>query len=94
MWALSRSQQVLESNRNQIESKGIQLAANKEQLQTVFQELDGRDEAIQSLQRKVAEMEQHIATSLKGLLLENSSNGPVSPSTPSSLSSKVTLSPE
>ena len=81
--------QVLESNRNQIESKGIQLAANKEQLQTVCQQLEGRGDEIQALQRRIAEMEQQMATSLKGLLLENATNGPVSPTTTSSHSSKV-----
>jgi hypothetical protein len=80
--------QVLESNRNQIESKGIQLAANKEQLQTVCKQLENRGGEIHSMQRKIAEMEQQIATSLKGLLLEHASNGPVSPTTTSHPSSK------
>ena len=82
--------QVLESNRNQIESKGVQLAANKEQLQAISLELEGRDGEIQALQQRIAEMDQQIATSLKGLLVNSASNGPTSPNPASSPhSSKV-----
>lgn len=80
---------MLESNRNQIESKGVQLAANKEQLQTVCLQLEGRDGEVQKLQRRIADMEQQIASSLKGLLIENATNGPASPNSTSPHSSKV-----
>lgn len=78
--------QVLESNRTQIETKGVQLAANKEQLQTISLQLEGRDEQIQSLHRTIAEMEQQIASSLKSLLVSSAqaSNGPASPITTTS----------
>ena len=81
--------QVLESNLNQLETKGVQLAANKEQLQTISLQLEGRQETIKSLQKYIAEMEQQIASSLKGLLLNSSPSVPSSPPPSSSSSSPI-----
>ena len=52
-------------------------------------QLENRGEEIGGFQRKIAEMEHQIASSLKGLLLEHALNGPVSPTTTTSHSSKV-----
>lgn len=89
----TNTHQVLESNRNQLESKGVQLAANKEQLQAICLQLEGRQGEIASLNQRIAEMEQQIASSLKGLLMNSGSNGPSSPTstTSSSSSSKVSF---
>ena len=83
--------QVLESNRNQLETKGVQLAASKEEIHTVSTQLEERQKEIKSLHQRIAEMDQQMASSLKGLLLNNST-GPPSPPSSTSLtpSSKVT----
>ena len=63
--------QVLESNRNQLEAKGVQLAANKQQLQTISLSLEDKDKVIADLKDQVKSLEKQLAGSLKKMLLQN-----------------------
>lgn len=60
---------MLENNRNQMEAKGIQLAASKDQLQMISKEMDSKDKEITDLREQLKGMEKRLAGSLKGLLL-------------------------
>ena len=62
--------QVLEDNRNQLETKGVQLVANKEQLQLMGLQLEGRGQEVTALKQRVAGLERMVAGSLKGLMLQ------------------------
>lgn len=61
--------QVLESNRNQLEAKGMQLEASKDQLRMITTEIDSKDKEIAELKDQIKVMEKRLASSLKGLLL-------------------------
>ena len=63
--------QVLESNRNQLEAKGVQLAANKQQLQTISLSLEDKDKVNADLKDQVKSLEKQLAGSLKKMLLQN-----------------------
>lgn len=65
--------QVLENNRNQLEAKGVQLAANKDQLQTISLKLEEQDSEMTSMREKIGALEKQLASSLKDMLLEENS---------------------
>ena len=62
--------QVLENNHLQLEAKGVQLAANKEQLEMVSQELSVRGSELRLLREKVTRMEKSMADAIKAMLLK------------------------
>lgn len=65
--------QVLENNRNQLEAKGVQLAANKDQLQTISLKLEEQDSEMTSMREKIGALEKQLASSLKDMLLQENS---------------------
>ena len=62
---------MLENNRNQLEAKGVQLAANKDQLQTISLRLEQQDSEMTSMREKMGLLEQQLASSLKDMLLQD-----------------------
>jgi len=75
--------QVLENNRNQLEAKGVQLAANKDQLQTISLQLETKENEVAHMRGKIGSLEKQLAGSLQSLLLQ--------PSLPRQGSTKVCL---
>lgn len=65
--------QVLENNRNQLEAKGVQLAANKDQLQTISLKLEQQDSEMTSMRETIGSLEKQLASSLKDMLLQENS---------------------
>ncbi len=61
--------QALESSRNQLEARGVQLEARKDQLKMITSTMDDKDREIAELKEQIKVMEKRLAGSLKGLLL-------------------------
>lgn len=62
--------QVLENNRNQLETKGVQLASSKEQLYKYSLQMENRDQEISSLKDRIKTLEKQLMSNVKTQLLE------------------------